>query len=160
MPSSSASLKKGSNTAISCVSNGWTGRSANPPRSTRTATPMHCAEPFEGCTQVCHSPSTSSSKNSCSSPVRLGPSTATTTSASSSSSAPERWSRRCRTVASVLWAVLSPSGLNSAGSSSSTETNRSFIHSKFQSKNLVSATVVLLTRFALAGQNRYQETTL
>src|SRR5215203_7325198 len=144
MPSSSASARNPPKTSIPFVSNRSKGGSSNLFWFVRTATPTHCVEPLEGCTQVSQSPSTSSSKNNCNSPVRLGPSTTTTTSAASSFSAPERWSLRSRTVASVWWAGSSSSGLKAGGSSSSPETKRSFTHSMFHNKNLRSVTVILL----------------
>src|SRR5215213_227093 len=144
MPSSSASAKKLPKTSIAFVSNGSKGGSSNLFWSVRTATPTHCAEPLEGCTQVSQLPWTSSSKNNCNSPARLGPSTTTKTSAASSSSAPERWSLRSRTVAPGWWAGSSSSGLKTAGSLSSPGTNRSFIHSVFHSTSLRSGITSLL----------------
>src|ERR671910_772070 len=145
MPSSSASARKLPKTSIAFVSNGSKGGSSNLFWSVRTATPTHCAEPLEGCTQVSQVPWTSSSKNNCNSPARLGPSTTTTASAASSSSTPERWSLRSRTVAPLWWAGSSSSGLKAGGSSSSPETKRSFIHSMFHNKKLSSVTFILLT---------------
>src|SRR5918998_3891872 len=142
MPSSSASARKPPKTSIAFVSNGSKGGSSNLLWSVRTATPTHCVEPLEGCTQVSQSPSTSSAKNNCNSSARLGPSTTTTTSAASSFSAPERWSLRSRTVAPLWWAGSSSSGLKAGGSS--LETNRSFIHSMFHNKKLSSVTFILL----------------
>src|SRR5918997_3441213 len=144
MPSSSSSARKPPKTSIAFVSNNSKGGSSNLFWSVRTATPTHCAEPLEGCTQVSQLPWTSSSKNNCNSSARLGPSTTTTTSAASSSSAPERWSLRSRTVAPLWWAGSSSSGLKAGGSSSSPETKRSFIHSMFHNKNLRSVTFILL----------------
>src|SRR5215204_3746983 len=85
MPSSSASARNPPKTSIPFVSNRSKGGSSNLFWFVRTATPTHCVEPLEGCTQVSQSPSTSSSKNNCNSSARLGPSTTTTTSAGGSS---------------------------------------------------------------------------
>src|SRR5215208_865275 len=142
MLSSSASARKLPKTSIAFVSNGSKGGSSNLLWSVRTATPTHCSEPLEGCTQVSKLPWTSSSKNKCNSSARLGPSTTTTTLAASSSGAPERWSLRLRTVAPLWWEGSSSSGLKPGGSS--LETNRSFIHSMFHNKKLSSVTLILL----------------